>query len=151
MKRKSGLDRKVGSNQVNSSSNKQSSRRYSIGYGRPPLGSRFKPGASGNAKGRPKNSKNLRTLIREAMTTTISVKEGSASRRVSKLEGVVLRQLQNALKGSDRSALAVIKMAMQMGFLEDPNDTVGEDNSLSAADAQILEHLLTRRRESKRR
>lgn len=95
---------------------------YPIGYGKPPVASRFKPGASGNTKGRPKGSKNLKTLIKDAMTSKIVIQEGSNSRRVSKIEGVVLRQLQSALKGSDRAAMAVVKMAMQLGFLEDPEN-----------------------------
>jgi Family of unknown function (DUF5681) len=118
---------------------------YSIGYGKPPIGSRFKPGETGNAKGRPKGHKNLKTLIRQAMTARISVQEGSSSRQVSKIECVVLRQLQNALKGNDRSAMAVIKMATQMGFLEDPDSNSAEATALSASDERILEQLLTRR------
>src|SRR5271169_6736310 len=38
-----------------------------VGYGQPPVASRFKPGTSVNPKGRPKGAKNLKTLIREAM------------------------------------------------------------------------------------
>ena len=34
---------------------------YKVGYGKPPKSSRFKSGSSGNAKGRPKGSKNLKT------------------------------------------------------------------------------------------
>src|SRR6266852_6397810 len=88
-----------------------------VGYGQPPLASRFKPGTSGNAKGRPKGSKNFKTLIKQAMTASISIQEGQTSRRVSKIEGVVLRQLQSALKGNERSAMAAIKMAMLVGHL----------------------------------
>ena len=90
-------------------SREEQSRGYAVGYGKPPSTSRFKPGQSGNAKGRPKGRKNLKTLIRQAMTAMITVQEGSSGRHVTKLEGVVLRQLQNALKGNDRSAMAVIK------------------------------------------
>ena len=39
-----------------------------VGYGRPPVAKQFKPGTSGNPKGRPTGAKNLKTLIREAMT-----------------------------------------------------------------------------------
>lgn len=123
---------------------------YRVGYGKPPKSSRFKSGSSGNAKGRPKGSKNLKTLIRRAMTSTVSVREGSRSRRVSKIEGVVLRQLQDALKGNDRSAMAIIKMAIQMGFLEDPDSNAVEATALSASDERILE-LLTRRHKARRR
>ena len=124
---------------------------YKFGYGKPPKSSRFESGSSGNAKGRPKGSKNLKTLIRRAMTSTVSIREGSRSRRVSKIEGVVLRQLQDALKGNDRSAMAIIKMAIQMGFLEDPDSNPAEATALSASDERILEQLLTRRHKARRR
>jgi hypothetical protein len=125
-------------------------RAYAVGYGKPPSASRFKPGHSGNAKGRPKGRKNLKTLIRQAMTATITVQEGSTGRHVTKLEGVVLRQLQNALKGNDRSAMAVIKMAGEMGLLEDAPDATLSDSDLSAADERILKELLAHRRRAKR-
>src|SRR5262249_5125871 len=119
-------------------------RTYAVGYGRPPIESRFQPGASGNPSGRRKGSKNLKTLIRKAMTATVSMHEGPKTRRVRKTEGVVLRQLQSALPGDDRSAMAVIKMAMQMGLLEEPASNAAEDTALSGADERILEELLAR-------
>jgi hypothetical protein len=78
------------------------------------------------------------------MTASISIREGTKTRRVSKIEGVVLHQLQSALKGDDRSAMAVIKMAMQMGRLEEPASNAVEDTALSGADERILEELLAR-------
>src|SRR3984893_4689752 len=137
--------------QKDQSSNDEASREYAVGYGRPPIGSRFKPGTSGNAKGRPKGRKNLKTLIRQAMTANISVQEGSSTRRVSKIEGVVLRQLQSALRGNDRAAMAVVKIAMQMGFLEEADSNPAEAAELSPADEQILQELLSRRQGTKRR
>ena len=130
--------------QGNAASRGYSDRAYAVGYGRPPIQSRFQPGTSGNPRGRRKGSKNLKTLIRKAMTASISIQEGTKTRRVSKIEGVVLRQLQSALKGDDRSAMAVIKMAMQMGLLEEPASNAVEDTALSGADERILEELLGR-------
>jgi Family of unknown function (DUF5681) len=122
---------------------------YTVGFGRPPLGSHFKRGISGNPKGRPKYSKNLKTLIRQALTAPIAVQEGARSRRVSKLEGVVLRQLQGALKGNDRAALAIIKTAIQMGFLDDPVGNSSE-TPLSASDERILADLFARGKKVRR-
>jgi hypothetical protein len=120
-------------------------RNLAVGYGRPPVAKRFKPGTSGNPKGRPKGRKNLRTLIKEAMTANILVQEGQNSRRVSRIEGVVLRQLQSALKGSDRAALAVIKMAHQLRFLEDSESATAE-TALSPEEERILNELIARSR-----
>jgi Family of unknown function (DUF5681) len=116
---------------------------YPVGYGRPPSASRFKPGISGNAKGRPKGSKNLKTLIRDAMTATISIQEGTKPKRVSRIEGVVMRQLQKALMGSDQAAMAVVKIALQLGFFE---ETEGNQVRLSAEDQRVLDQLLLRSR-----
>jgi hypothetical protein len=121
-----------------------SDRDYVVGYGKPPDASRFKPGQTGNSKGRPKGHKNLKTLIRQAMTARISVQEGSSNRQVSKIEGVVLRQLQNALKGNDRSAMAVIRMALQLGFLDDATEDHQAEARLSATDESILKELIAR-------
>jgi hypothetical protein len=123
---------------------------YSIGYGKPPITSRFKPGETGNAKGRPKGHKNLKTLIRQAMTARIVIQEGSSKRGVSKIEGVVLRQLQNALKGNDRAAMAVIRMAHQLGFLDDVADGKEAGVELTAADERILKELIARRKGNRR-
>jgi len=117
------------------------------GYGRPPVASRFKPGKSGNPKGRPKGAKNLKTLIREAMIASIPIQEGEKTRRVTRLEGVVLRQIQSALRGNDKSAMAVLKMALQLGFLQDSSES-GEIN-LSSEDERILDELLIRSRNDK--
>jgi hypothetical protein len=38
--------------------------------------------------------------------------------------------------------MAVIKMAMQMGLLEEPASNAVEDTALSGADERILEELL---------
>ena len=38
---------------------------YEVGYGRPPIESRFQPGQSGNPKGRRKRQRNLKTVVQE--------------------------------------------------------------------------------------
>ncbi len=52
---------------------------YAIGYGRPPAHSRFKPGQSGNSKGRAKYSRNLRTIVEEVLQQRIVIREGQRS------------------------------------------------------------------------
>jgi Family of unknown function (DUF5681) len=118
-----------------------------VGYGRPPVASRFKPGKSGNPKGRRKGIKNLKTLIKDAMTASIPIQEGEKTRRVTRLEGVVLRQIQSALRGNDKSAMAVVRMALQLGFLQDSGDS-GEI-SLNREDERILNELLARSRKDR--
>ena len=118
---------------------------YSVGYGRPPLASRFKPGVSGNTRGRPKGSINLKTQVEQAMTANISIQVGAKTKRVSRIAGVVLRQLQKALMGDGPAAIAVIKMASQLGLLDNSAGNSGEV-ALSKEDEQILSELIARTR-----
>src|SRR5262245_38858248 len=57
-----------------------------VGYARPPMASRFKPGKSGNPKGRPRNSRNLKTIIQGALTAPVVLREGARKRSISKLD-----------------------------------------------------------------
>src|SRR4051812_31093166 len=72
---------------------------YEVGFRRPPLHSRFKPGQSGNPSGRPKDSKNFKTLLNSILNEQISLQEGSQSRKISKAEAIMRRLIIGALKG----------------------------------------------------
>ena len=111
------------------------------GYGRPPEHTRFKPGESGNPKGRPKQSKNLKSIIQQALTSTVTVRENGRLRSVSKIEGVVLSQLERALKGNEKAALAVLRMAGHVDLLNG-GDGSADGDQLSPADEKILARLL---------
>jgi hypothetical protein len=89
-----------------------------VGYGRPPIGSRWKPGQSGNPLGRRKGSKNLRSAIEEMLTNKITLTEGNKVRRVTRLEAVLLKQLSLALKGDLKAIQAVYASANALGLLE---------------------------------
>ena len=112
-----------------------------VGYGRPPLHGRFKLGRSGNPRGRPKQSRNLKTIIQQALIDRITVREGDRRRSITRLEGVVLRQIEGALKGSDRAALATLKIAAQVGLL-DGSETAFEAPALTPAEQQLMQNLL---------
>jgi hypothetical protein len=111
------------------------------GYGRPPEHTRFRPGTSGNPKGRPKQSKNLKSIIQQALTSTVTVRENGRLRSVSKIEGVVLSQLERALKGNEKAALAVLRMAGHVDLLNG-GDGSADGDQLSPADERILAQLL---------
>lgn len=85
---------------------------YEVGYAKPPSASRFKPGVSGNPRGRPKGSKNRRPALNEERMKAIIYDE--AYREVPMRDGertvsvpiaqAVIRSLGvKAVKGDHRS------------------------------------------------
>lgn len=85
---------------------------YPIGYGKPPAHSRFKPGKSGNPKGRPKGAKNrqpalnaerMKAILLEEAYREIKVNEGSRQITVPMAQAVIRAIAVNAVKGHQRS------------------------------------------------
>jgi hypothetical protein len=80
---------------------------YEVGYGRPPRHTRFEPGRSGNPRGRPNRSKNLATLLSEALREPVIVTENGRRRKVSKRQAVI-KQLVNRSAQGDLKAMQML-------------------------------------------
>ena len=76
---------------------------YAVGYGKPPLIRRFKSGQSGNRRGRPRGSKNCKTIVREIANEMHSVTEDGRLRRRSILEFMLLALRNLAAEGNVRA------------------------------------------------
>lgn len=78
-------------------------REYKVGYGKPPKHSRFKPGQSGNPKGRRKGAKAFNTIIKEALLKPVVVRTSNGSKKITSAEALVLRALESGTKGDFRA------------------------------------------------
>ena len=115
----------------------------SVGYGRPPLHSRFKPGQSGNPKGRAKQSRNLRTIVQQVLHENMQIREGGRLRRMSAIEALVRTTLARAFKGDPKAVASLIGIMRQSGYGPDRDEPTVD--VLSVADQQaILADFLTR-------
>jgi hypothetical protein len=121
-----------------------------VGYGQPPQASKFKPGTSGNPNGRPKKSRNAKTIIRRVLDSTITVREGDRTRTVSKREGIILRQVEGALQGDPKAALAALRIMAQVGLL-DPREMADDRPQLSPAEQAIIDELFEKKNKRPRR
>lgn len=83
---------------------------YQVGYGKPPVETRFKPGESGNPRGRPKRIPTLPELIQREAKRRIEIVEDGERHRVTKLDALAKRLLQGALKGNARDTQQVIQL-----------------------------------------
>jgi hypothetical protein len=75
------------------------------GRGHPPRAHQFKPGQSGNPKGRRKGCKNEATLLRELLDETkLSLRIGGKIKRISVREAILRGIVEDALKRNLKSA-----------------------------------------------
>jgi uncharacterized protein DUF5681 len=110
-------------------SKRSSDGNYSVGYGRPPEETRFKPGQSGNRKGRPKGSKNLTTLVTEELRRPVILKENGKTRRVSKAEAIVKQLVNKALGADAKSTIIVLDEMRRLEALADGQHAAAPDIS----------------------
>ena len=83
---------------------------YVVGYGRPPVHTRFKPGMSGNPKGRRKGARGLNTLARELLTEKVPVRTASGEKKMHRIEAVLHKTFELALKGNPRALSQVLSL-----------------------------------------
>ena len=81
---------------------------YEVGYGRPPKHTQFKPGQSGNAKGRPRKSKDLARLIDAELDAVIPTMESGRRKHISKREALVKQLVNLAIKGNAKPLQLVL-------------------------------------------
>jgi len=84
--------------------------RSDVGFKRPPKEHQFKPGVSGNPRGRPKGSRSLSSLVDEALSETILVKVRGRSVRMTNRAVMVKQLVDRALKGDHKAILVLSKI-----------------------------------------
>lgn len=87
---------------------------YKIGYGKPPKKSQWKTGQSGNSKGRPKGSKNLKSYLSQELMEPVFVKEGGKTKTVTKQQAMVKGLVAAAMKGNVKACSKVIDLTAQL-------------------------------------
>lgn len=116
---------------------------YVVGYGRPPTHTRFKPGSSGNPRGRPKAAKGLKTLARDVLTTRVPVRTASGERKMHRIEAVLHKTVELAMKGNPRALAEVLKLYASAVPESAVSEAAAPVEELTAGDLAILEELKT--------
>lgn len=85
---------------------------YEVGYAKPPEATRFRPGQSGNPRGRPKGAKNRRPALHEERMKeiildeayrTITVRDGERNVTVPMAQAIIRSLAVNAARGQHRA------------------------------------------------
>jgi hypothetical protein len=110
-------------------------------YRKPPEAHQFKPGKSGNPRGRPKGTRNLKTDLTRLLKRRISVREDGETRHISRQEAILLSLYSKAISGDVRATMSILTMLMK---LEPTMTSEPAQDEVSPRDEEIIEDYLRR-------
>lgn len=113
---------------------------YKVGYGNPPIQSRFQPGQSGNPSGRPKGSRNINTVVREALLEQVTITHNGRTKKVAAQDALILRYLGFAMSGK----AAFGKIMADLWRHASKDDGVSDSPDLSADEKAEFDTLVKR-------
>ena len=106
---------------------------YEVGYCKPPKHTRFKPGQSGNPRGRPKAEKSLGAALNDALKAKVKMRQNGKEHVVSRRQAFVLRVVTDAIQGKVSSQRMLVKLierfvptAAEVAPTENGEDPVAE-------------------------
>lgn len=114
---------------------------YEVGYRKPPHHSRFRPGQSGNPRGRPRAAKGLKTIVRETMTARVPVRTATGEKKMSRMEAVLHKTVELGMKGNPRALAQLIALYGAAVPEAATASVVFPVEDLSTTDIAILEEL----------
>ncbi len=103
-----------------------------VGYQRPPVRTRFKPGASGNPRGRPKRRPTFRSVLMDELAAPVPNQPA-----ISKLQALVKTLVAAAIAGNARAQALLVGAIARIGESDDQ-----EPASLMPEDSEILEEYV---------
>jgi hypothetical protein len=109
---------------------------HDVGYGRPPKGTQFRPGRSGNPAGRRKSVRNLKTDVQRTLKVPLKVNANGRPRKISTQEGALLLLREKALKGDARALDRFLEFAR---LFNNEAAEIGPAQALSSEDQAILD------------
>jgi Family of unknown function (DUF5681) len=109
------------------------------GYGKPPKHTQFKPGESGNPKGRPKGGKNIKTEVLEKLNSTVTVQKNGRLKKISTRRALLEVLGNKALRMDQRAIEQLIRLAEK--YDQPAIETI---DSMSSDDQAILDAFVQR-------
>jgi hypothetical protein len=111
---------------------------YEVGRGKPPKHTQFKPGESGNPKGKSKGTKNFKTYLFNEMNAKVVISENGKQKKLTRLEAFTKRMMEKALNGDPRFAKLLTDLIAR--YDADMSEDINTE-TLSETEARILERF----------
>jgi Family of unknown function (DUF5681) len=81
-----------------------------VGYGKPPVASRFQPGQSGNPKGRSKGNKSFAGILGKVLYEKVPLTQNGQMKDMLAIEGILKATRSRAFKGDVRAAKLLLDL-----------------------------------------
>lgn len=119
---------------------------YEVGYGRPPKGSQFQAGQSGNPKGRPKGQPTISEIFIREAARLVRIQTGDKVETISRFEAVIRRLFQMAMAGDARAIAMLLGASSRWGAGPQEGSPEEASETLSAVvpDEDALRRMLSR-------
>jgi hypothetical protein len=114
--------------------------KHEIGYKHPPKRTQFRPGISGNPKGRPTGRRNVATVVRRTLAEKVIINENGIRKTVTKLEAAI-KQLANKAVSGDLNAMR--QLLPVLAVLDDSAADLPPAR-LDNDDQKVMERVLAR-------
>jgi hypothetical protein len=118
----------------------------SVGYARPPKHTQFKPGRSGNPRGRPKKRASLQDIVTDVLFEKIEVRIGERAHRIPSVSALMRTTMNRAIKGDYKFVMAVLAFIRMSGLSDSNIDALVADID-TGADQAILADFFRRHRQ----
>ena len=110
--------------------------KYAVGYKQPPVASRFKPGTSGNPRGRPKQVREIGAILEKALDSRVVISEHGRRRSITMLEAIVRGLVHDAAR-RDAKALRLLLILLDRhsaggGGTSDATTSPAQDSAIIA-------------------
>ncbi len=94
---------------------------YEVGYGKPPVDTRFRKGQSGNPSGKRKVPLTHEQIVARELDRKITITEDGKKKRVTKREVIHMATIRKAMKGDLRAAVMVMELD-KANYLSDQSE-----------------------------
>lgn len=111
-----------------------------VGYRHPPKGTQFKPGQSGNPKGRPRGTRSVAAMLQDVVERSVTFTENGKTRRAPLLEVILQRLTADAARGDQRAVKTLFSLVNQYG---QSSETKRDLDDILAEDRDILAQYMT--------
>jgi hypothetical protein len=115
-------------------------RDYAVGYGKPPVHSRFRKGRSGNPGGRPRG-RSLATLLNEALDKTATIEVNGRPRRVTKGQATIALLIDRATETDPRWMKLLLDLIQKLEIRGGRSDDDIDEKDAESARERLIRQL----------